>query len=136
MKAEEYILVVPSGSMTAVAPKGTAFVAKRTAAGYLVHYEPPGNAVNVVTFEDRVRHAAGRLHDSYPTSKMVGGGPEHWIEVGSVIRDARLGWIIAEIADPDVLSQWDCDEHHEGGSPRLHEETRTREISRALRGGT
>lgn len=133
---ERYLLLVPVGVMAEMHPEGTAFVGRRLqSGGYLVHYEEPGNASNVVTFEDRIVHAAGRLHEDYPTSKMCGGDDEHFTEVGTVIRNSDLGWHIEHIIDPDALVSWAPGPHYEGGSPDMHEEVRTNHLNSMIRKG-
>lgn len=132
-----YILFVPKGAMVDTFAPETAFVGKRTGepGRYLIHLEEPGNASNVVTFEDRIRHAAGRLHDSYPTSKMIGGDENTFIMVGSVLYHPEIGWHIDEITDRDALEVWADGPHCEGGSPHLHEEARARRMSRQMMKG-
>ena len=108
----------------------TAFVGKEIKPGqYLVHLEEPGNASNVVTYEDRIRHAAGRLHESYPTSKMIGGNDDTFLRVGTVMHQDDLGWHIDEITDRTALEAWADGPHYEGGSPGLHEDARARRLS-------
>ena len=91
--------------------------------------------LRLVTFEDRIRHAAGRLDESYPTSKMMGGGPDQWKQVGTVKYISNLGWLIDDITDEESLYGWDPGPHYAGGSPALHEEARIKQINEDIRNG-
>lgn len=130
----EFLLLVPKHQNQY--DRGTAFVASKMHNEYYnIHYEPPSDAVNITTFEHRIRHAAGRLKESYPTSKMMGGSFEDWIEVGTVSYKENLGWIIDELKKPDILSEWDSDMHYEGGSPQMHEEAMIKKVNEDIRAG-
>lgn len=130
-----YLLLVPIGDMRFAIKEQTACVAEEIEPGrYLVHYEEPGNAQNIVTFEDRIRHAAGRLHDNYPTSKMIGGDDESFIKVGTVFLSKSIGWHIEEIINRKELEQWSDGPHYEGGSPDLYNEARIKTFNENIRG--
>lgn len=134
-KGGPYYLMVPVGEYAGIHKTGTAFVAKPVEDMFLVHYEAPGQASNIVTFEDRIRHAAGRLDESYPTSKMMGGGQDQWKQVGTVKYVNNLGWVIDDILDEESLYRWDPGPHYAGGSPALHEEARIKQINDDIRSG-
>ena len=135
IKGGPYLLMVPIGRYAEIHEPGTAFVAKPLEEMFLVHYEAPGQASNIVTFEDRIRHAAGRLDESYPTSKMMGGGPDQWKQGGTVKYVSNLGWLIDDITDEESLYGWDPGPHYAGGSPALHEEARIKQINEDIRNG-
>ena len=130
-----YDLIVPVPDRAPLYEKGTAFVAEQREHLYLIHYEKPGTYSNVITLEDRIRHAAGRLQEDYPTSKMMGGRQEDWIKVGTVSKRDNLGWYIDEILDHEALNAWDPGPHYEGGSPELHEKMRIKLFNQSLRKG-
>ena len=134
--SKRYHLMVPIGPMTTVFAPQTAFVGKEIEGDqYLVHLEEPGNASNVVTYEDRIRHAAGRLHENYPTSKMIGGNADTFKTVGTVLYRNGIGWHIETITDRDALEAWADGPHCEGGSPALHEEALIRRINQDMTKG-
>lgn len=131
-----YHLMTPLGPLADTFPAGTAFVGRRHSKDqYLVHYEKPGNVSNIVTFEDRIRHAAGRLDEDYPTSKMMAGTEKIFRIVGTVMRNDEIGWHIDEITDRAALEEWADGPHYEGGSPHLHEEGRIRRFNQKMRKG-
>lgn len=83
----------------------------------LCHWE--GNehgAANVVSFADRLLHAAGRAFALYPT-KACGLLPAaDLIEVGTY--DARRSMVVS-ISDPDRLQQWCGEDPADVGGERL-----------------
>ena len=134
--SRRYHLMVPIGVMRGIFAPQTAFVGMDLEDGrYLVHLEEPGDASNVVTHEDRIRHAAGRLHDSYPTSKMTGGDAETFRKVGTVLYRDGIGWHIETLFDREALEAWADGPHCEGGSPALHEEALVRRINHDMTKG-
>lgn len=99
--------------------RGTPLVARAPQEGWIhAHYEEPANYANIKTFADRIVHAAGRLHDRYPTSKMQGFRVEDVIHVGKVGHRAGRSWVIVEITNLNALMQWDEGPHYIGGSPK------------------
>lgn len=121
-----YVPVVPS-----YLAKGTAFAGREVEGDrVLLYYEEPGNYANVVTFEDRLHHAADRMHTAYPTSKMMGLPKGDLIKVAETSWEPDMGWIIKTILDGDELREWDQGPHHEGGSP---ERRATRDGKQAMR---
>lgn len=111
-----YGLYVPKDHSRLV--PGTALVGRDVEDGHIViYFEEPGDFANVVTFEDRIRQAAGRLHEGYPTSKLMGFTPDSVTRVGTVGYRGKMNWVITELADLETLIAWDEGPHHIGGSP-------------------
>jgi len=128
-------LLVPIGKLAALQKPGTAFVAKNKGDYMLIHYEPAGEISNVQTFEERIRQAAGRLAESYPTSKMMGGTFKEWKKVGSVEYRKNLGWVISEITDEESLYNWDPGPHFAGGNPDIYTQAKEKAAIKNLKSG-
>lgn len=113
---------------------GTALVGRDVEDGYIsMYFEEPGDYSNVVTFEDRIRQAAGRLHERYPTSKLQGFTPDSVIRVGTVGYRGKMSWVIIDLTDPEALIGWDEGPHHIGGSPERRAEREGLMISKIMR---
>lgn len=109
-------------------PNGTGFVGEKRGESLLLHHEEPGHYNNVITYEDRLSHAAGRLHEKYPTSKMCGGNPDDFDLVGFVTHCEGVGWYISLITDKELLEQWAPGPHNVGGSQDFHQRAMMRNI--------
>lgn len=125
-----YLIYVPARDIGIA--QGAAIVGRGDADNFVVYYEEPGSYSNVVTFEDRIVHAAGRLHDRYPTSKMRGVSPDDVHQVGTVCWREGMSWIIENITDHPRLLAWDPGPHHAGGSPQRHNERLGKTISQMI----
>jgi hypothetical protein len=97
-------------------PNGTGFVGKKGEEYLIVHYEEPGQADNIKTLEDRLNHAAGRLDQSYPTSKVAYPSESEMELVGYVEHCEEVGWYISLITNPELLESWAPGPHDVGGS--------------------
>jgi hypothetical protein len=72
---------------------------------FQVDYEPPSRAVNVVTWADRVYHAASRQEYAYPTSKRVWPKRSSLIHVALFEPVSGLLVLDREDDDPDARAQ-------------------------------
>lgn len=115
-KSEKYGLYVPIKNIGI--KQGAAMVAVPSEAEMLlIYYEEPGYAQNVQTYEERVLHAADRLNEKYPTSKMTGAYKCDVKRVGTVSYRENMSWIISEITDHEAIIQWTGKKSYIGGTP-------------------
>lgn len=141
MKPRQVLVLVPSGEKSDVhhvlAP-GSAIVApiedKESSDIIATWYEEPGNAANVVTFEDRLTQAAGRLAENYPTSKMTGFERSDIAVVAIAEREEGNGWYISQIIDHQRLQEWAGENITEGGSAQFIRNRISRGFNRKTRG--
>lgn len=131
----QFDLLVPIGKLAVLQKPGTAFVGENKGEYVLIHYEPAGDISNVQTFEERIRQAAGRLAESYPTSKMMAGTMKEWKKVGRVEYRKNIGWVIAEITDEDSLYSWDPGPHFAGGSPDMYAQAKAMAAAKIIKSG-
>ncbi len=136
---QKYTLYVPApGSYHETGLKhGTAIVGPMPDAGtpdkmIFIHYEEPGEISNVQTFEERIRSAAGRLHENYPTSKCSGAYPDQLIAVATICYIQGMSWVIESISQAVELGRWDEGPHHIGGSPERYVDRISQQFMRKL----
>ena len=116
------IIYVPASPDYADHPAGTAFAGKWDKANedhLMLWYEEPDTFSNVVTFEDRLNHSAGRMRERYATSKIMHANQNEFIEVGVATYLPGTGWYMSEISNPDALTNW-AGAVILGGSPDFH----------------
>ena len=116
-------------------PSGTAFAGKwdKASDDHLnIWYEEPDNFSNIVTFEDRLNYAAGRLRERYPTHKKFYPAKEDFVEVGVATYLKGTGWYMSDISDPDALSNW-AGIVILGGSPELHQRRQSRQYTEQIK---
>lgn len=128
-----YALIVPTGAAASVVAPGSAVVGRVIEGGYDCRYE--GAVHFPMAWEDRVIHAAGRLHENYPTSAIAYLSVDDCVVVGTVGRDPHTGdWVVLDVTEADALKAW------RGGddtSPGASDEQRRRAAGKLLsRGGT
>ena len=123
MTAMQVLVLAPTNDGSSVhrflAP-GTAIVTPLEGGGdhgiLRAWYEEPGNAANVVTFEDRLTHAAGRYAQQYPTGKMTGFEQDDVTIVAIAEHEEGNGWYVSKVIDRDRLEAWAGEAIVEGGS--------------------
>lgn len=59
-------------------------------------------AENVVRYDQKVEHAAGRLVEKYPTTAKMMLKPEHLTQVGTYDSESH----VLDVTDPDALEAW------------------------------
>lgn len=128
-----YALIVPTGAAASVVAPGSAVVGRAVDGGYDCRYE--GAVHFPMAWEDRIIHAAGRLHENYPTSASAYMGEDDCVVVGTVGRDPHTGdWVVLDVTAADALRTW------RGGDetdPGASDDQRRRAAGRMLsRGGT
>lgn len=129
MKPNQLFVFTPAGEQSSVhtlLKPGTAIVAKISNEMWknpddviMTWYEEPGTISNVVTFEDRLTHAAGRLVENYPTSKITGFYQRDLLIAAIAQREEGIGWHISQMLEMDALIAWTGETLCEGGSPKI-----------------
>ena len=128
MKTLAIYVPKPGTRLARMHPNGTGFVGEPRGNHLLIHYEEPGNYANVVTLEDRLNHAAGRLAERYPTSKMTGADPDEVSLVGFVTHCEGVGWYISLITNQQLLEDWAPGPHPVGGSTEFTQRALMRNV--------
>ena len=104
---QELTLYVPTGGSTLIIADGSAIAGTPSEDGrVLVDYEG-GLYRPDMEYETKLQHACGRHVMRYPTVARMHARAGELKPVGTARRDpALLGWVVAEITDPDALCQW------------------------------